>query len=153
GGTLIIARGGFIMAQGTPQHPIVFTSQYAPGSRASGDWGGIIVLGKAPVNKVNPVIEGGLINGSCMGGTGTYGGTDPNDNSGVISYVRIEFAGYRFQLNNEVNGLTMGGVGAGTQIDHVQVSYSDDDSYEWFGGTVNCKYIVAFAGTDDEFDT
>jgi hypothetical protein len=153
GGTLIITKGAQIFAQGTPQQPIVFTSQYDPGSRNPGDWGGIIILGNAPVNKVNPLIEGGLIPGNCTGGTGTYGGTDPNDNSGILSYVRIEFAGFRFQLNNEVNGLTMGGVGAGTQIDHIQVSYSDDDSYEWFGGTVNCNYVVAFGGTDDEFDT
>jgi hypothetical protein len=153
GGTLIVTRGAQIFAQGTPQFPIVFTSEYAPGARASGDWGGIIVLGEAPVNKVNPLIEGGLIPGNCSGGAGTYGGSDPSDDSGVISYVRIEFPGFRFATNNEVNGLTMGGVGAGTQIDHVQVSYSDDDSYEWFGGNVDCDYLVAFGGTDDEFDT
>jgi hypothetical protein len=153
GGTLIITRDARIIAQGTPILPIVFTSQYAPGSRAPGDWGGIIILGNAPCNKVNPLIEGGLIPGNCTGGSGTYGGSDPNDNSGVLSYVRIEYAGFRFQANNEVNGLTLGGVGAGTQIDHIQVSYSDDDSYEWFGGSVNCKYLVAFGGTDDEFDT
>ncbi|HXV13252.1 MAG TPA: T9SS type A sorting domain-containing protein, partial [Candidatus Krumholzibacteria bacterium] len=133
--------------------PIVFTSQYAPGARASGDWGGVIILGDAPTNKVNPLIEGGLIPGSCSGGGGTYGGTDPSDDSGVFSYVRIEFPGFRFAANNEVNGLTMGGVGGQTQIDHVQVSYSDDDSFEWFGGTVDCSYLVAFGGTDDEFDT
>jgi hypothetical protein len=98
------------------------------------------------VNKLNPLIEGGIIDG-------TYGGIDPEDNSGVFKYVRIEFPGYRFQLNNEVNGLTMGGVGRGTEIHHVQVSYSFDDSFEWFGGTVNAKYLVAFGGTDDVFDT
>jgi hypothetical protein len=153
GGTLIITRGGQIFAQGTPQKPIVFTSQYAPGARASGDWGGVIILGDAPTNKVNPLIEGGLIPGTCSGGGGTYGGSDPSDDSGVFSYVRIEFPGFRFATNNEVNGLTMGGVGGQTQIDHVQVSYSDDDSFEWFGGTVDCSYLVAFGGTDDEFDT
>jgi hypothetical protein len=152
GGTLIVTRGGQIFAQGTQQRPIVFTSEKAIGARAPGDWGGVIVLGDAPVNKVNPLIEGGLIAGTCAGGGGTYGGADPADNSGVISYVRIEFCGFRFQTNNEVNGLTMGGVGSGTQIDHVQVSYSNDDSYEWFGGNVNCGYLVAFGGTDDEFD-
>jgi hypothetical protein len=152
GGTLIVTRGAQIFAQGTQQKPIVFTSQYAPGARASGDWGGIIILGAAPTNKVNPLIEGGLIPGTCSGGGGTYGGSDPSDDSGVFSYVRIEFPGFRFATNNEVNGLTMGGVGAGTQIDHVQVSYSDDDSFEWFGGTVDCSYLVAFGGTDDEFD-
>ncbi len=152
-GTLIITRGAKIFAQGTKFRPIVFTSEHAPGARASGDWGGIIILGNAPTNKLNPVIEGGLIAGSCGGGSGTYGGPDANDSSGIFSYVRIEFPGFRFALNNEVNGLTMGGVGAGTQIDHVQVTYSDDDSFEWFGGTVNCSYLTAFGGTDDEFDT
>ena len=152
-GTLVITRGAQIFAQGSALRPIVFTSEHAPGARAAGDWGGIIILGDAPVNKVNPLIEGGLIAGSCGGGGGTYGGADASDNSGVFSYVRIEFPGYRFALNNEVNGLTMGGVGSQTKIDNVQVTYSDDDSFEWFGGTVNCSYLTAFAGTDDEFDT
>ena len=153
GGTLIVSRGAQIFAQGTISTPIIFTSSQAAGARAPGDWGGIIILGDAPVNKVNPLIEGGLIPGDCTGATGTYGGSDPSDDSGVFSYVRIEYPGFRFALNNEVNGLTMGGVGGQTQIDHVQVSYSDDDSFEWFGGTVDCSYLVAFGGTDDEFDT
>lgn len=152
-GTLVITRGAQIFAQGSVFRPIVFTSEHAPGTRVSGDWGGIIILGDAPTNKVNPLIEGGLIAGSCGGGGGTYGGADPSDDSGVFSYVRIEFPGYRFALNNEVNGLTMGGVGGQTQIDHVQVAYSDDDSFEWFGGTVDCNYLTTFGGTDDEFDT
>ena len=133
-------------ALGQKGNPIIFTSNRPAGQRNSGDWGGVLILGRAPVNKVEPLIEGGIIGGS-------YGGTDPNDNSGVFRYVRIEYPGYRFQLNNEVNGLTMGGVGRGTEIHHVQVSYSDDDSYEWFGGTVDAKYLVALGGTDDEFDT
>jgi hypothetical protein len=144
--TLIIKPGAQIHANGTQDAPIVFTSRKAPGSRARGDWGGIIVLGNAPVNKVNPLIEGGII-------AGTYGGTNATDDSGEITYTRIEYPGYRFQLNNEVNGLTMGGVGSGTEIHHVQVSYSDDDSFEWFGGTVNAHHLVCFGGTDDEFDT
>ncbi len=144
--TLIITRGARILAEGTAEQPIVFTSRKLEGQRAPGDWGGVMILGRAPVNKVEPLIEGGIIGGS-------YGGTDPNDDSGVFKYARIEYCGYRFQLNNEVNGLTMGGVGAGTEIHHVQVSYSFDDSYEWFGGTVNCDHLVAFGGTDDEFDT
>jgi hypothetical protein len=152
GGTLIVTKGAQIFAQGTVQRPIVFTSAQPAGSRASGDWGGVIILGDAPCNKVNPLIEGGLILGSCSGGASTYGGNDPSDDSGVLSYVRIEFGGFRFALNNEVNGLTMGGVGSGTQIDHIQVSYADDDSYEWFGGTVDCSYLVAFGGTDDDLD-
>jgi hypothetical protein len=153
GGTLIITKGGTIHAQGTVQRPIIFTSSQAAGTRAPGDWGGIIVLGDAPTNKVNPVIEGGLIGGTCVAGVTTYGGANANDNSGVLSYIRIEYCGFRFQTNNEVNGLTLGGVGAGTQIDHIQVSYSNDDAFEWFGGTVNCNYLVTFGTTDDEFDT
>ncbi|MFZ1946941.1 MAG: T9SS type A sorting domain-containing protein [bacterium] len=144
--TLIIKRGAKIYATGTASDPVVFTSMKQPGQRARGDWGGVIILGDAPVNQVEPLIEGGIIEG-------TYGGTDVHDNAGIFRYVRIEYCGYRYQLNNEVNGLTMGGVGDSTEIHHVQVSYSFDDSYEWFGGTVNCKYLVAFGGTDDEFDT
>jgi len=143
---LVIARGGQIFANGEPCNPIVFTSMKPAGQRNRGDWGGIILLGAAPVNKVSPLIEGGIIKG-------TYGGSNAQDNSGVFKYVRIEYCGYRYQLNNEINGLTMGGVGAGTEIHHVQVSYSFDDSYEWFGGTVNPHHLVAFGGTDDEFDT
>lgn len=144
--TLCVMRGGRIFANGEPRSPIVFTSMKAPGERNRGDWGGVILLGNAPTNKVEPLVEGGLLEG-------TYGGPDANDDSGVFKYVRIEYPGYRFQLNNEINGLTMGGVGAGTEIHHVQVSYSFDDSYEWFGGTVNPHHLVAFGGTDDEFDT
>ena len=87
-------------------------------------------------------IEGGV--------NAKHGGNDDNDNSGVISYVRIEYAGFPFATDQEINGLTMGSVGRGTQIDHVQVSYSNDDSFEWFGGTVNAKYLVAYHGWDDE---
>ena len=145
--TLIIERGGKIMADGTAAKPIVFTSAKASGQRAAGDIGGIIICGKAKVNAPGgeATIEGGV--GSL------YGGTDDNDNSGILRYVRIEFPGYAFALNIEINGLTMGGVGKGTIIDYVQVSYSNDDSFEWFGGTVNCKHLIAFSGWDDEFDT
>jgi hypothetical protein len=144
--TLIVSRGAKIYATGTEQAPVVFTSLKDPGFRNPGDWGGVIILGEAPCNKVEPQIEGGIIGGS-------YGGSIADDNSGIFRYCRIEFPGYRFQLNNEVNGLTMGGVGSGTEIHHVQVSYSFDDSYEWFGGTVDGDYLVALGGTDDEFDT
>jgi hypothetical protein len=144
--TLIIKPGATITAAGTWDAPIVFTSSEAPGNRFPGDWGGVVILGNAPVNKEDPLIEGGIIEG-------TYGGDDPDDNSGVFKYCRIEFPGYRFQLNNEINGLTLGGVGRGTEIHHVQVSYSFDDSYECFGGTVDLHHIVAIGGTDDEFDT
>jgi hypothetical protein len=145
-GSLIIRRGARIDARGTATQPIVFTSNQPAGSRAPGDWGGIIICGNAPQNLPgNPTIEGGVV--------ANFGGTDPNDNSGFLQYVRIEFPGVAFLPNNEINGLTLGAVGAGTTIDHIQVSYSGDDSFEWFGGTVNAKYLIAHRGTDDDFDT
>ncbi len=149
--TLIIKRGAQIFANGTATQPIVFTSNKPAGQRNGGDWGGIVILGSAPVNQANPSIEGGILPGN-FGGPG-IGLGNPDDNSGIIRYVRIEFPGYRFQLNNEVNGLTLGGVGRGTTLEYVQVSYSYDDGFEWFGGTVDAKYLVAFGGIDDEFDT
>ncbi len=146
-GTLIIRRGGVINAEGTKTEPIVFSSNKLPGQRKRGDWGGVVVLGNAPTNKpVTTKIEGIDVGGE-------YGGDNPNDNSGVIRYVRIEFPGVVISLNNEINGLTMGGVGRGTKIEYVQVSNSNDDSFEWFGGTVDAKYLVALNGTDDDFDT
>jgi len=146
--TLIIARGGKIVAQGEKYAPIVFAPNKPRGQRAPGDWGGIIILGNAPTNRSSePLIEGGVFY------RGTYGGPDPHDSSGVLHYVRIEYPGYRFQPNNEINGLTLGGVGDRTSIHHVQVSYSLDDAYEWFGGTVNAKYLVALGSQDDDFDT
>lgn len=149
--TLIVSRGGKIYANGTAGNPIVFTSRKPVGQRSGGDWGGVVILGGAPTNQTNPLVEGGILPGTYGGGNAGAG--NPDDSSGVFRYVRIEFAGYRFQLNNEVNGLTMGGVGRKTVIEYVQVSYSYDDAFEWFGGTVNARYLVAFGGIDDEFDT
>jgi len=149
-GSLIILPGGKIMAQGTTNRPIIFTSEFAkPGSSKEperGDWGGVIILGNAPIN-----VPGGTA--GIEGPGDTYGGNNPDDNSGVLSYIRIEYAGIAFSPNNEINGLTFGGVGRGTQVDHIQVSYANDDSYEWFGGTVNCKYLIAYRGLDDDFDS
>jgi len=146
---LIVERGGKIIAIGTAQKPIVFTSSQPVGQRTYGDWGGIVICGKAKCNKA-----GG--EGIAEGGIGSnYGGTDDTDNSGSLQYVRIEFPGVPLSTtaNSEINGLTFYSVGSGTTIDHVQVSYSGDDSFEWFGGTVNCKNIVALRGWDDDFDT
>ncbi len=148
--SLVITRGARIIASGTPSRPIVFTSYQPAGSRAAGDWGGVLILGRAPIN--DPAGQR-LAEGGIDPTKGLYGGTDVNDNSGVFQYVRIEFAGVAFQPNNETNGLTCGAVGLGTTIDHVQVSFGGDDSFEWFGGTVNGKYLVAYRGLDDEFDT
>lgn len=146
-GSLIIKRGGKIIAEGTAQKPIVFTSSQPVGQRDYGDWGGIIICGKAPVNL--PGGEG-LIEG---GPDAYYGGNDPEDNSGKLKYVRIEFAGIAYQPNQEINGLTLAGVGNKTEISHIQVSYCGDDAFEFFGGTVNAKYLVSFSTWDDDFDT
>ena len=145
--TLIIERGGKIMAKGASSKPIVFTSNQPKGQRNYGDWGGIVICGKSTVN-----VPGG--EAKIEGGPRSfYGGNNANDNSGVMSYCRLEFCGIEYSTDNEINGLTMGGVGNGTAIDHIQVSFCGDDSYEWFGGSVNVKYLVAFRGWDDEFDT
>ncbi len=149
-GSLIVSRGSQLIADGTLSQPIVFTSNEPAGSRTYGDWGGIVLCGKAPINDPagEKVIEGGV-----DAVKGLYGGTDPADNSGILRYVRIEFPGIAFMPNNEINGLTCGGVGSSTIIDYVMVSYSGDDSYECFGGTVNMKHIIAYRGLDDDFDT
>ena len=153
-GTLVITRGAKINATGTVDKPIVFTSSFAAGTRASGDWGGIILLGKAPVNQAGAVqIEGGLDAKGDAAKYIQYGGTDAADNSGTLKYVRIEYAGIPFSPDNEINGLTMGGVGTGTTLDYIEVYRSGDDAFEWFGGTVNAKHLLAIGSQDDDFDT
>ena len=159
---LIITRGSKIVAPGTATEPIIFTSA-APNPQ-SGDWGGIVICGKASINTsyngTNGLyqVEGGIDNANGDGLAGSGDGTPattPNDddNSGVLKYVRIEYAGYAYQPDKEINSLTMAAVGRGTTIDHVQVVYAKDDAYEWFGGTVNCKYLIAYKTQDDDFDT
>ena len=142
---LIVERGAKLIAEGTQNEPIVFTSAQPAGQRRPGDWGGVILCGKAKNNQKQMQIEGGP--------RSFHGGDDDADNSGVLKYVRIEFAGYPFDTDKEINGLTLGSVGSGTTIDYVQVSYSNDDAYEWFGGTVNCRHLVSFRTWDDDFDT
>ena len=142
---LIVEPGGKLIAKGTKEAPIVFTSEQPKGQRKPGDWGGLILCGNAKNNQGVQQIEGGPRT--------KHGGDNDADNSGTLSYVRVEFAGYPFQKDKEINGITFGSVGNGTQVDHLQVSFSNDDSFEWFGGTVNCKYLVAYKGWDDDFDT
>ena len=148
--SLVITRGAKIMAVGTQYQPIVFTSNQPSGSRNASDWGGILILGNAPINDPagSRLAEGGI-----DPVLGLYGGNNAADNSGTMQYCRIEYAGIAYQPNNETNGLTMGGLGTGTTIDHIQVSHGGDDSFEWFGGAVNAKYLVAYRGLDDDFDT
>ncbi len=137
------------MAEGTASKPIIFTSNKAVGSRAPGDWGGLLILGKAKNN-----IPGGegIIEGGFTAPLGNHGGSNDDDNSGVLKYVRVEFPGIAFQPGNEINGITFGSVGRGTTLDYLQVSYCGDDSYEWFGGSVNAKHLVSIANIDDVFD-
>lgn len=160
-GFLCITRGSKIVARGTASEPIVFTS--SSNNPQSGDWGGIVLCGKAAVNTslngVNGLIavEGlqGLTAAQSTAGSGDAVAPAPvnDDSSGVLSYVRIEYAGYAFQPDKELNSLTLAAVGNKTQIDHIQVAYAKDDAYEWFGGTVNCKYLIAYKTQDDDFDT
>jgi len=151
-GTLIITRGSKIYANGTVDQPIVFTSNQAEGTRNYGDWGGLIILGDAPINVPGgvAVIEGGV---DTPEGDGSYGGVNAFDNSGELTYVRIEYPGIAFVPGNEINGLTCGGVGNGTILDHIMVSRSGDDAFEFFGGTVNGNYLIGHNTYDDDFDT
>lgn len=156
-GGLIITRSSKIIADGTADKPIVFTSEAASPKR--GDWAGVVLLGNAPTNaSFNGTagvgeIEGGINNSDGLGLYGLGLSSNVTDNSGILRYVRIEYAGYAFLPDKEINGLTFGGVGNGTVIDYVQVSYANDDSFEWFGGTVNCKHLISFRTLDDDFDT
>ena len=144
-GALCIERGAQIIAEGTPTKPIVFTSGKPSGEKTPGDWGGIVILGRAKTNRSSePTIEGGIGR--------PYGGTNDQDNSGVLKYVRIEYAGIAALPNSEINGLTLGGVGSGTTIEYVQTIYANDDAFEFFGGTVSPKNLYAYATADDDYD-
>jgi len=151
--TIIIERGGYIQIDGTVTNPVVMTSAKPIGSRDRGDWGGLVLCGKA-VNNQGPDIQmEGFNNVSFDNMLAKHGGINDDDNNGSINNLRIEFGGLAFEPNKEINGLTFCSVGRNTTVNNVQVSFSGDDSYEWFGGTVNCKHIIAFKGTDDDFDT
>ncbi|MBK8368346.1 MAG: T9SS type A sorting domain-containing protein [Bacteroidetes bacterium] len=159
---LIISRGSQINAVGTVNNPIIFTSNEEPSGngRAPADWGGVVLLGNGVVNTAcatcatspnQNYIEGFATNFNEI----LYGGNNNTESSGTMSYCRIEFAGVALSTtpNSELNSLTMGGVGSGTQIDHIQSSFGGDDAFEWFGGAVDAKYLVSFRGLDDDFDT
>lgn len=147
---LIVERGGKIKANGTASNPIVFTSDRPVGARAIGDWSGIVICGKSTVNTASGTA---LYEGGSLGtGVAEYGGTNPADNSGEFTYVRIEFAGIAIEKDKEINGLTLCGVGSGTTLHHVQISYGGDDGFEFFGGTVNAHHLIVYRGVDDDFD-
>ncbi|MGM0377835.1 MAG: hypothetical protein ACQEQ0_13770, partial [Bacteroidota bacterium] len=152
---LIVARGGKLVAEGTPEDPIIFTVEGddlggAVPIEANGLWGGVIILGNAPVNTANGenMIEGIPDDEP----RGVYGGDNKSDNSGIIKYVSVRHGGTRLGQGDEINGLTLGGVGNGTTLEYVEVISNRDDGFEFFGGTVNGRYLLsAFCG-DDAFD-
>lgn len=150
-GMLVIRRGSQIFAEGTAEAPIVFTSSKNDGSRARGDWGGIIINGRAPINACASD-EGAVCEAFGEGGTGYYGGDDPTDSSGSLQYVRVEFAGTLVSPDNELNGIAFQGVGSGTVIDYVQVHYNADDGIEFFGGTAQASHILTTGIGDDNLD-
>lgn len=152
--SLVVNRGGKLIANGSAAKPIVFTSNAPEGYRNYGDWGGIILCGKAPNNQSpNQIMEGPSDFNNTTTMAGSYGGTTSNDNSGSLKYIRLEFGGISYAPDKEINGLTLCSVGSGTTLEHIQVTYSGDDAFEWFGGAVNAKYLVAFKAWDDDFDT
>jgi hypothetical protein len=144
-GVLVIYRGAKIDAQGPATEPIVFTSNES--TKAPGDLGGLIIVGQAKGNGNHSVVEGGV-----DPAFSAFGGTNDADNSGTLKYVRIEYAGKAVNPGDEVNGLSLYGVGSGTTIDYIQVVRGLDDAFEFFGGTVNAKHLIAYNCADDDFD-
>jgi hypothetical protein len=145
-GTLIIQRGSQIVANGTADEPIIFTSERGIGEREAGDWGGLVICGKANNN-----LPGGSaqLEGSYKA---WHGGTNDTDNSGSLKYVRVEYAGIPVNPNQEINSFTFGSVGSATTMEYLQASFGGDDAFEWFGGKSNAKYLVAYRCLDDDFD-
>lgn len=148
-GTLVITNGAKIMAEGLETDPIVFTSNKETVERKPGDWGGIIILGKAPINTLGglhtlPFDLEPMLN--------HYGGQDAEDNSGILKYVRVEYAGRKLSSLKELNGISLAGVGRKTVLSNIQVSYSNDDSFESYGGDLVMNNLISYRTTDDDFD-
>jgi hypothetical protein len=161
---LIIARGARLNAVGTAASPIIFTTvadNLTPGMIASpnltpdlnGLWGGLIVLGKAPVSVAGDVAEKQIEGIPPSDTNGLYGGTDAADNSGTLQFISIRHGGANIGEGNEINGLTLGGVGSGTVIENIEVIGNQDDGIEWFGGTANVKNAIVWNAGDDAMDT
>jgi hypothetical protein len=145
GSFLVVDKGAKIIAKGTAERPIVFTSAQPASQRRRGDWGGIIFNGNAPINVTGGVAEG-------EGGTGAYGGTDPDDNQGTMRYVRVEWAGFPISPDNELNGFAFQGAGSGGTFEFLEALNGGDDGFEWFGGTANARNIVSVGSLDDSID-
>ena len=152
GSALLIERGAKIDAQGTAAAPIVFTSAQPEGQRQPGDWGGLIVIGNARINRTPPVLLEGTGTGPSNPPLDYSGGSDDNDSSGVLRYVRVEFAGFGPLPDAELNSFTFAAVGRGTRCEYLQSLAGLDDSFEWFGGTIDCRYLVSYESGDDHFD-
>ena len=152
GSSLFITRGAKIDAQGTAANPIVFTSSRPVGQRQPGDWGGIIMIGNGIINKTGNITIEGTGNGANNPAQVYSGGTDNSDNSGILRYVRVEFAGYATATNQELNSFTFAAIGSGTRLEYLQTLAGLDDSYEWFGGAVDGKHLVSYESGDDHFD-
>ena len=150
-GTIIVRRGGKINAVGTACDPIIVTTTVPPGSNRSGQCGGIYLLGRGRMNPTNTCAGDSV---AAEGGTvGHFGGNDDNDGSGILRYVRVEYAGKERSPNNELNAFTFCGVGDRTKGDYLQAFAGDDDGFEWFGGKMDSKYLIAVDGKDDGYDT
>lgn len=151
---LVINRGAKIEAAGTRSEPIVMTSIADLEGEAEendrGEWGGLIINGKAPINGCNA--DETLCEAEGEGGTGKYGGNDVADNSGTLRYLQVKYAGFEITEKNELNGIAFQGVGSGTTVEYIQVHNNDDDGVEFFGGTVNAKYLVLTGNEDDSLD-
>jgi len=160
---LVVARGGKIMAEGTAELPIIMTTildDIIPGQTAgsnldetdNGEWGGLLILGRAPISVDGDAPQAQIEGIPADDINGLYGGTDVMDNSGVLRYVSVRHGGTDIGADNEINGVTLGGVGAGTVIDHLEVVGNKDDGIEWFGGTVNVSNALVWAADDDALD-
>lgn len=152
GSSLFVLRGAKINAVGTAERPIVFTSERTSG-RQAGDWGGLIIVGNGIINRADPtILEGTGTNATANPQVNYAGGTNNSDDSGELRYVRVEFAGYATAADQELNSFTFAAVGNGTRLSYLQSLYGLDDSFEWFGGAVDGKYLVSYEAGDDHFD-
>ncbi|MEG0852052.1 MAG: hypothetical protein RSD71_05210 [Flavobacterium sp.] len=148
-GTLVVTNGAKIIAEGLETDPIVFTSNKEISERRPGDWGGIIILGKAPINSLGGVH---ILPFNLEPMLNHYGGSDAEDNSGILKYVRIEYSGRKLSALKELNGLSLAGVGRKTTLSNIQISFSNDDSFECYGGDLNLNNLISYRTTDDDFD-
>lgn len=147
--TLVVTKGAKIIAEGTETDPIIFTSDKSPGDRNPGDWGGIIILGDAPINKTGGI---GTLDFELDPQKALYGGDDKDSDSGILKYIRIEFSGKKTSHNKPINGLSLAGVGRKTKIEYIQVTSSDEDSFQFYGGYIDTSHLISLRSADDDFD-